>query len=168
MLSRRPTPMRDMRALTGLLVSVVAVTALSGCESRPDMVPPEQDPTLSDPATYPIVPRVQGDPTQPRPTDPTPDFSTRAELVNEETVVLTQYGSSSCPPRVTDAFVVSDERAVWIEVSIEEHEGRMCTADMGPHITEFPLPDDAPMPTEIRSDQWHAEPVPIRVLRTAR
>lgn len=165
-MSRRPI---FMRVLPALLVPLVMVTALTGCDRQPDTVLPEEGtPVLSDPATYPIVPRIQGDPTQPRPTDQTPDHSTRAELVHDDTVVLTQYGSSSCPPRVTDAFVVADEETTWIEVTIEDHEGQVCTMDMGPHITEFPLPDDAPVPTEIRSDQWHAEPVPIRVLRTAR
>lgn len=144
--------------VTAAFVSVL-VSMLAGCgddttgQIRPGR--PIHPPVISDPATYPVTARVVGDPTQPRPAGQEPDFTTNAFL-RDRTVVLTQYGSSSCPPTVLDAFVVAADASTgpWLQVKTDTHLNEMCTADMGPHVTEVDIPRGVPLPTQVRNDAW--------------
>ena len=57
-----------------------------------------------------------------------------------QSITVTTWGSSSCPPSAIDMTLNSEKELV---IAFESVEGRDCTADLAPTTHVFTLPDDA-------------------------
>ena len=74
--------------------AMLCVGTLAGCSTEPTESPSEPDA----PVTHTPSPEET--------TTDVPDLSTRAVLIDEQTIELTTYGSSSCPDEVIDVAPV--------------------------------------------------------------
>lgn len=131
-----------------LLVAAAALGAviLSGC-AAPGAGP--ASPSESTPST----PEASSQPTPaPNAADPGAIALTpRADWIDGgHALVVTTYGSSSCPPVLTEASADGQH----ITVTLGPSEQKMCTADLAPRATYVPAPDgvDAATKTTVTID----------------
>ncbi len=90
-----------------------------------------------EPVSCGVIPPKQSLPTTPLPTvDPGGDFAPEVVWRKDE-LIVTAFGSSSCPP-VAQGAVVVDSRTVAI--SFEGPPKQACTDDFAPHDSRIPAP----------------------------
>ena len=106
--------------------AMLCAGTLAGCSTEPPESPNEPDA----PVTHTPSPEET--------TTDVPDLSTRAVLIDEQTIELTTYGSSSCPDEVIDVAPV-DAATIAVQLGNATDE-RPCTADYAPveHTVDIP------------------------------
>ncbi|WP_150462284.1 hypothetical protein [Nesterenkonia ebinurensis] len=116
----------------GVVVLIFAAT-VTACGAEPETTEPEQaepSPPTNDP-TGNELPDEDPPPEE-------PELETRAEILDEDTLELVTYGSSTCPDEVTEVEA-TDAGTLAVELH-NPHQDGPCTADYAPteHIIEIP------------------------------
>lgn len=111
------------RKFGGLLVGLAStVLLLSACSPTPGGAE--------------VLSIKKGDASSSRPSFPGPStMGDNASVVDENTIELTLYGSSSCPPTPSSAhfYLAGYEQIVDVHLDRTEHMNRVCTMDYMPH-----------------------------------
>ena len=139
-----PTTMTITRVLASAII-VPAVSLLSGCgEATRDgeggaaaPAASQSSPGLTEAPGKPVG-GTYTPPRKPIPVDPTDPFSPSV-LWEGDALIVTAFGSSSCPPVATGATVADDQLLL---ISFADPPEQACTDDYAPSVSRIAAPEE--------------------------